>query len=134
MRAKPPAAPFWKSWRMKVSTRAITHMHGLVTPISAIMIDPAGERTIVTFRDPELWKVELPDPDTLLHDCHAVLAESRCAEFCTELCAEARALGIPVVVGVDRAMSPSEGLLTASSHLVFSSESLKETAGTTARR
>jgi hypothetical protein len=39
-----------------------------------------------------------------------------------------------VVVGVDRAMSPSEGLLTASSHLVFSSESLKETAGTTARR
>lgn len=74
-----------------IDTSHLTHMRGLVTPISAIMIDPAGERTIVTFRDPELRKVELPDPDTLLHDCHAVLTESRCAEFCTELCAEARA-------------------------------------------
>jgi len=33
-----------------------------------------------------------------------------------------------VVVDVDRAMSLSEGLLTASSHLVFSSEPLQETA------
>ena len=39
-------------------------MPGLVTPISNIMIDPSGERTIVTFRDPELWKVRLPDADT----------------------------------------------------------------------
>ena len=38
-------------------------MPGLVTPISAVMIDPSGERTIVTFRDPELWKVQLPDTD-----------------------------------------------------------------------
>ncbi len=59
-----------------IDTRHIVHMPGLVTPISNIMIDPSGERTIVTFRDPELWKVH-----------------------------------------------------TASSHLVFSSEPLQETAG-----
>ena len=41
----------------------------LVTPISNIMIDPSGERTIVTFRDPQLWKVRLPDPEVLLDDC-----------------------------------------------------------------
>jgi sugar/nucleoside kinase (ribokinase family) len=93
------------------------------------MIDPSGERTIVTFRDPELWKVHLPDPDQLLEDCDAILTESRCAEFCTELCVEARRRGIPVIVDVDRAMSLREGLLTASSHLVFSSEPLQETAG-----
>src|SRR4029079_9213840 len=40
-----------------LETNHIVHMPGLVTPISAIMIDPSGERTIVTFRDPELWKV-----------------------------------------------------------------------------
>jgi sulfofructose kinase len=34
-------------------------------------------------------------------------------------------------VDVDRAMSLREGLLTASSHLVFSSEPLQETAGVT---
>ncbi len=112
-----------------IQTKHIVHMPGLVTPISNIMIDPSGERTIVTFRDPELWKVHLPDADTLLHDCAAILTESRCAAFCTDLCAEARRRGIPVIVDVDRAMSLREGLLNASSHLVFSSEPLQETAG-----
>jgi sugar/nucleoside kinase (ribokinase family) len=111
-----------------IDATGIVHMPGLVTPISTIMIDPSGERTIVTFRDPELWKVRLPPTDALLEDCAAILTESRCAAFCTELCAEARWRGIPVVVDVDRAMSLREGLLTASSHLVFSSEPLQETA------
>jgi sulfofructose kinase len=112
-----------------IDTSNIVHMPGLVTPISNIMIDPSGERTIVTFRDPELWKVRLPDTDRLLQDCSAILTENRCAEFCTDLCAEARRRGIPVIVDVDRAMSLREGLLTASSHLVFSSEALQATAG-----
>src|SRR5260370_18321930 len=112
-----------------IDTRHIVHMPGLVTPISNIMIDPSGERNIVTFRDPALWKVHLPDTDSLLEDCDAILTESRCAAFCTDLCVEARRRGIPVIVDVDRAMSLREGLLTASSHLVFSSEPLQETAG-----
>jgi sulfofructose kinase len=113
-----------------IDTRHLVHMPGLVTPISNIMIEPGGERTIVVFRDPQLWKVNLPDADTLLDDCSAILAESRCAEFCIDICAEARRRGIPVVVSVDRAMSlREEGLLTASSHLVFSSEALRSTAG-----
>ena len=114
-----------------IESNHIVHMPGLVTPISAVMVDPSGERTIVTFRDPELWKVRLPSTETLLEDCAAILTESRCAEFCTDLCAEARGRGIPVVVDVDRAMSLREGLLTASSHLVFSSEPLQETADVT---
>ncbi len=120
---------FEKMAQEGIETKHIVHMPGLVTPISNIMIDPSGERTIVTFRDPELWKVHLPDADTLLRDCDAILTESRCATFCTDLCAEARRRGIPVIVDVDRAMSLREGLLTASSHLVFSSEPLQETAG-----
>ncbi len=111
-----------------IETNHLVHMPGLVTPISAVMVDPSGERTIVTFRDPELWKVQLPDTETLLDDCAAILTESRCAEFCTDLCAEAQRRGIPVIVDVDRAMSLREGLLNASSHLVFSSEPLQETA------
>ena len=107
-----------------IETKHIMHMPGLVTPISTVMVDPSGERTIVTFRDPELWKVRLPSTEKLLEDCAAILTESRAAEFCTDLCAEARRRGIPVVVDVDRAMSLREGLLNASSHLVFSSEPL----------
>jgi sulfofructose kinase len=112
-----------------IDTSHIVHMPGLVTPISNIMIDPSGERTIVTFRDPQLWKVRLPDSKKLLEECDAILTENRCAEFCTDLCVEARRRGIPVIVDVDRAMSMREGLLTASSHLVFSSEALQATAG-----
>src|SRR3979490_3166462 len=112
-----------------IDTKHIVHMPGLVTPISNIMIDPSGERTIVTFRDPELWKVRLPDADKPLEDCDAILTESRCAACCADLCVEARRRGIPGIVDVDRAMSLREGLLTASSHLVFSSEPLQETAG-----
>lgn len=112
-----------------IDARHIVHMPGLVTPISSIMIDPSGERTIVTFRDPELWKVRLPNTDELLADCSAILTENRCAEFCTDLCAEARRRGIPVIVDVDRPMSLRDGLLSASSHLVFSSEALQATAG-----
>jgi sulfofructose kinase len=112
-----------------IDTTHIVHMPGLVTPISSIMIDPSGERTIVTFRDPGLWKVELPDTEEVLKDCSAILTENRCAEFCTDLCVEARRRGIPVIVDVDRTMSLREGLLTASSHLVFSSEALQSTAG-----
>ena len=122
---------FEKLAHESIETNHLVHMPGLVTPISAVMVDPSGERTIVTFRDPELWKVDLPATETLLNDCAAILTESRCAAFCTDLCAEAQRRGIPVIVDVDRAMSLREGLLNASSHLVFSSEPLQETAGVT---
>jgi sugar/nucleoside kinase (ribokinase family) len=117
--------------REGIDAAHLVHMPGLVTPISAVMIDPSGERTIVTFRDPELWKVKLPDHDLLLQDCSAILVESRCAGFATELCIEARHRGIPVVVDIDSTLSQREGLLTASSHLIFSDDALQSTAGIT---
>ncbi|MHC4052102.1 sugar kinase [Bradyrhizobium sp. 25ACV] len=112
-----------------IDTTRIVRMPDVTTPVSAIMIEPSGERTLTIYRDPGLWSVKLPDADELLADCRAVLVESRCASFCVDLCAEARRRGIPVIVGVDRAMSLQDGLLTAASHLLFASEQVQETAG-----
>jgi sugar/nucleoside kinase (ribokinase family) len=112
-----------------IDTTHIVRMPDVTTPVSAIMIEPSGERTLTIYRDPGLWAVKLPDADHLLADCRAVLVESRCASFCVDLCAEARRRGIPVIVGVDRAMSLQDGLLTAASHLLFASEQVQETAG-----
>lgn len=112
-----------------IETTQIVRMPGLTTPVSAIMIEPSGERTLTIYRDPALSTVKLPDADTLLADCRAVLVESRCAAFATSLCTEARRRGIAVIVGVDRAMSLQDSLLTAASHLLFASEQVQETAG-----
>lgn len=112
-----------------IDIRHIVRMPDAATPVSAIIIDATGERTLTIFRDPALWTVQLSDADELLADCQAVLVESRCGAFCIDLCAEARRRGIPVIVGVDRAMALTDGLLTAASHLLFSSEQVQETAG-----
>lgn len=112
-----------------IDTSGLVVVDDVVTPISSVMIDPSGERTIATFRDPKLWSVVLPLPDVLLADCDAILIESRCAEFGTDVCAEAKRRGIPVVVDGDRMMSMREGLLQIASHIVFSTEALRATAG-----
>ncbi len=115
--------------REGIETTHLLRVPGTVTPISNIMIDPTGERTIVTYRDPKLWNVTLPDSDALLEGVDAVLTENRCADFVTDVCVEARRRGIPVVLDADRVMSLREGLLAASTHVIFSAEALRATAG-----
>lgn len=112
-----------------IDTTHIVRMPDVTTPVSAIMIEPSGERTLTIYRDPALWTVTLPGADELLADCRAVLVESRCASFATSFCTEARRRGIAVIVGVDRAMTLQDGLLTTASHLLFASEQVQETAG-----
>lgn len=114
-----------------IDTSHIVRMPDVSTPVSAITIDATGERTLTIYRDPALWTVKLPDADELLDECHSVLVESRCAAFAIPLCTEARRRGIPVIVGVDRAMSLQDGLLKTASHLLFASEQVQETAGIT---
>lgn len=114
--------------REGIDAGGITRHGDIVTPLSAIMIDEGGERTIVTYRDPKLMQTRLGDADTLLRNCAAILTEDRCAPFATGICVEARRRGIPVVVDGDQIMSLREGLLTASSHVIFSLEPLKATA------
>jgi sulfofructose kinase len=45
-----------------VDTRHIVRMPGLATPISAIMIDAAGERTLTIYRDPVCGPCNCPAP------------------------------------------------------------------------
>ena len=137
MRRRHRAASSSSRWRMRASRpRTSFTCRALVTPISAIMIDPTGERTIVTFRDPELWKVKLPDADDAAGRLRTPSStESRCA----------RVLHRSLRRGASGAAFPSSSTSIArcrcaracsrpSSHLVFSSEPLQETAGISRRR
>jgi len=114
--------------REGIDGSAMVQMPDLVTPISNIMIDATGERTIVTYRDPKMWDVTLPDTNELLKDCEAVLTENRCV-FVRDLCFEAKRRGIPVILDADRAMPMDEPLLQASTHIVFSAEALHAATG-----
>lgn len=112
-----------------IDLRSMVHVAGAVTPVSSIMIDAAGERTVVTYRDPTLWNVVLPDAAALLDGVSAVLTESRCSDFVAPLCAEARRRGLPVVLDADRVMTLREEVLALSSHVIFSAEALQATMG-----
>lgn len=115
--------------REGVDLSHMVHVPGALTPISSIMIDAAGERTLVVYRDPKLWNVTLPDADTLLDGVDAVLTESRCSDFVAATCREARRRGLPVVLDADRVMTLREDVLALSTHVIFSAEALQATVG-----
>jgi len=105
-------------------------LDGITTPISAISIDERGERAIVNFRDDRLMAVRPRDADALVADCDAILADNRFPEFVREVCAAGRRRGIPIVLDADEPRQDANALLTLVSHVVFSAEGLRATAGT----
>lgn len=99
-----------------------------VSPISAILVDGAGERLIVNHRDERLSTARIADPDGLLRDADAVLADNRFADFVLPVCYAARRKNIPCVLDGDRPTEASSELLQACSHLVFAADGLRATA------
>ena len=90
---------------------------GATSPISAISIDGRGERAIVNYRDDALMAARPRDPAALVVGADAVIADNRFPGFVHEICAAGLQRRIPVV-------------LTLVSHVVFSAEGLRATAGT----
>jgi sulfofructose kinase len=103
---------------------------GIASSISAISIDPQGERAIVNYRDDRLAAVRPDDPAALVAGVDAVLADNRFPEFALPICAAARARGMPVVLDADKPTQASDRLLAVATHVVFSAEGLRATSGT----
>lgn len=103
---------------------------GARSPISAILVDAAGERLIVNDRDERLSQARLADPDALARGCDAVLVDNRFASFVLPLCHAGRQRGLPVVLDGDRPTAASDALLTLCTHVVFAADGLRATAAT----
>jgi sulfofructose kinase len=103
---------------------------GVASSMSAICIDPQGERAIVNYRDDRLAVARPEDPSAIVATAAAVLADNRFPEFVLPICAAARARGIPVVLDADKPTRATDVLLSVASHVVFSAEGLRATAGT----
>ena len=59
----------------------------------------------------------------------AVLADNRFPEFVLPICEAARTRGIPVVLDADKPTWATDSLLRLATHVVFSAEGLRATAG-----
>jgi sulfofructose kinase len=103
---------------------------GVASSMSAICIDPRGERAIVNYRDDRLAAARPGDPSALVATADAVLADNRFPEFVLPICEAARARGIPVVLDADKPTQATDILLSVASHVVFSAEGLRATAET----
>jgi sulfofructose kinase len=115
--------------REGIATSGVVRISGATAPVSGIMIDGSGERMIATYRDRRIEAARPADPDALVAEVTVLLADNRFSDFVQPICEAARRRGIPVVLDADRPTEERNPLFAISTHVVFSSECLRETTG-----
>jgi sugar/nucleoside kinase (ribokinase family) len=115
--------------REEIDCSACQRVDGLATALSAIVINARGDRTIVTYRDERIAATAPADPEAVVAAADAVLADNRYPEFVQPICEAARRRGLPVVLDGDRPTFVEDPLFRVASHVIFSSECLRETTG-----
>ena len=115
--------------RENVDCTRCQRVAGLATALSAIFMNARGDRTIVTYRDERVATTAPDDPDAIVAGADAVLADNRYPDFVQPICEAARARGIAVVLDGDRPTVEDDPLFGLASHIIFSSECLRETTG-----
>ena len=115
--------------RENIDCSACQRVPGYATALSAIFIDARGDRTIVTYRDKRIAAVKPADPDALVANADILLADNRYSAFVEPICLAARRRGIAVVVDGDLPTTEDDPLFAMATHLIFSSECLRETTG-----
>lgn len=98
---------------------------GVASAHSAILVNDAGERTIVNHRDERLFSI--PPPADLQFD--ALLVDTRWPKAAADLLPAARAAGKPAVVDAEAPLAIVEDLLPLASHVAFSEQGLNDFTG-----
>jgi sulfofructose kinase len=104
---------------------------GMATALSAIFMDARGDRTIVTYRDERVATALPKDPDAIVANADALLADNRYPDFVLPICEAARRRKLPVLIDGDRPTVEDDPLFRLATHIIFSSECLRATTGVT---
>ncbi len=96
---------------------------------STILIDGAGERQIVNFRDPDLAEDADWLAQALPEDASAILADTRWGPGAAVAMAAAKRLGVPGVMDAEAPVSVAMEALELASHVVFSAQGLADLTG-----
>jgi sulfofructose kinase len=111
-----------------IDCSGVIRMNEVRSPLSAIVVDASGERTIINHRDHRLSQARVPDPAAALSDAAALLVDNRFPELVMPLCLAAREYGIPVVLDADKPTRLTNELLAICTHIVFPADGLRATA------
>ncbi len=114
-----------------VGTDGVLLMEGTSSPMSTILVDQNGERTIVNHTSPTLFVGGDTASAAQLNGADAVLVDVRWPDGALRALEAAASKGIPSVFDYDRPM-PDRGaeLLAKASHVAFSQSALEVTAKT----
>jgi sugar/nucleoside kinase (ribokinase family) len=115
--------------RENVDTSGCVRVPGTASPVSAIFVNARGERSIVTHRGAQLSATRPADGAALVSAVDGVLIDNRMAAFAQPVAEAARARNLPVVFDADRATSMDDPLFSLATHVIFSSECLRQTVG-----
>jgi sulfofructose kinase len=115
--------------REGVDCGGIVRVAGTTSPLSTILVDAAGRRMIVNHRDERFDDARLADPAALIGDAAAVLVDDLFPRCVLPICEAARARAIPVVLDAERPARHADALFDACSHVIFSAQALRDSAG-----
>ena len=103
---------------------------GLATALSTIFMNTRGDRTIVTYCDKRIAATMPTDADAAVAVADVLLADNCFPDFVQPICAAARRRRLPVVLDGDRRTAENDPLFRLATHVIFSSQCLRETTGT----
>jgi sulfofructose kinase len=117
--------------RENVDCTFCQRIDGMATALSAIFMNARGDRTIVTYRDERIATTRPNDPQAIVAQADAVLADNRYPDFVRPICEAARRRDLPVLIDGDRPTVEDDPLFRLATHVIFSSECLRATTGVT---
>ncbi len=113
-----------------VDVDGVEEMAGVCSPVSAVLVDEAGERTIINYTPDALFAAGDTTRAGDVDSVDGVLVDVRWPAGAARALSAAALAGIPSVFDFDRPMSDGgSSLLGLASHVVFSEAALVETAG-----
>jgi sulfofructose kinase len=115
--------------RENVDTSGCVRVPGTASPVSAIFVNARGERAIVTHRGAQLSATRPADSAALVSAVDGVLIDNRMATFTCPVAEAAQARNLPIVFDADKATTMDDPLFALATHVIFSSECLRQTVG-----
>lgn len=113
-----------------VDTSTIMRIDNVKSSLSSILIDRDAERLIVNYRHPKLSSALPSKIDRILAGADVLLVNNRYPEFVLPIAQEARARNMIVVLdGEQTAAAHGMDLPMTATHIVFSAEGLRSSAG-----